>query len=221
MKNKTFLLSRYTGLLTRILILVFCSTQFMYAQAPTTDQSQSPYFHVISGGDKVEDFPLSCTSAEVNIVGPIADVTIRQSYRNEGQQPIEAIYVFPGSTRAAVYEMTMKIGDRLIKADIQEKNQARKTYEKAKSEGKRASLLEQHRPNVFQMNVANIMPGDIIEVEMKYNEFLIPEDKVYSFVYPTVVGPRFIDPDNNSNTLPAVVLYLRAVGDPTARIYGN
>jgi len=187
-----------------VLLLLMSTASIAFSQE--ADQSESPYFYVTSGGDKVEDFPLLSTTAEVNIVGPIADVTVTQKYKNDGALPIEAVYVFPGSTRAAVYEMTMKIGDRIIKADIQEKKQARKTYEKAKSEGKRASLLEQHRPNVFQMNVANICPGDVIEVEMKYNEFLVPEEKVYSFVYPTVVGPRFTGSNekDKGNTFPAI-----------------
>jgi hypothetical protein len=41
------------------------------------------------------------------------------------------------------------------------------------------------------MSVANIMPDDTIVVELKYTELLIPEDGVYEFVYPTVVGPRY------------------------------
>ena len=85
----------------------------------------------------------------------------------------------------------MTIGERTVIAHIEEAAKARQQYEAAKNEGKTASLLEQHRPNVFQMSVANIMPGDIIKVEMKYTEFLLPEDGVYSFVFPTVVGPRY------------------------------
>ena len=76
-------------------------------------------------------------------------------------------------------------------AKIEEKEKARQDYEKAREEGKRASLLEQQRPNVFQMNVANIMPGDRVEVILKYTELLIPEKGVYGFIYPTVVGPRY------------------------------
>lgn len=151
---------------------------------------ESPYF-IVSENSKAGEFPLLSNKATVNITGPIADVSVTQSYTNNGELPIEAIYVFPASTRAAVYHMEMKIGDRVIVADIKEKQKARQTYEKAKSEGKRTSLLEQHRPNVFQMNVANIMPGDIIDVTMKYTEFIIPEDQIYTFVYPTVVGPRY------------------------------
>jgi len=97
--------------------------------------------------------------------------------------------VFPTSTRAAVHAMKMTIGTRIITAKIEERKKAREDYEKAKSEGKTASLLEQQRPNVFQMNVANILPGDEIKVELSYTELLAPEDNVYEFVYPTVVDP--------------------------------
>ena len=67
----------------------------------------------------------------------------------------------------------------------------REIYEQAKAAGKSASLLEQKRPNVFQMNVANILPGDTIKVELDYTELLVPEDGVYELVYPAVVGPRY------------------------------
>ena len=155
------------------------------------DKTLSPYFFVKSDDPGIDALPLLSTRADVRIVGVIADVTVKQTYKNSGKKPLEAIYTFPASTRAAVYEMTMKIGKRLLKAEIQEKQKARETYEKAKKEGRSASLLEQQRPNVFQMNVANIMPGDLIEIEMKYTELLIPDDGVYEFVYPTVVGPRY------------------------------
>ena len=105
--------------------------------------------------------------------------------------PWKPIYVFPASTRAAVYAMKMTIGERTIQAKIKKRDEARQEYEQAKQQGKSASLLEQQRPNVFQMNVANIMPGDLVKVEMSYTELLVPTDKVYEFVYPTVVGPRY------------------------------
>ncbi len=156
-----------------------------------TDKTLSPYFFVKSDDPSLDQLPLKATSAQVNIAGVIADVAVTQEYANEGKRPIEAIYIFPASTRAAVYSMKMTIGERTIVAKIAEKEQARKDYEEAKQQGKSASLLEQQRPNVFQMNVANILPGDHIKVEMKYTELLIPEDGVYEFVYPTVVGPRY------------------------------
>ncbi len=155
------------------------------------DKTLSPYFFVKSENGKTDQLPLKGTSASVNIAGVIADVAVKQTYVNSGKNVIEAIYVFPASTRAAVYSMKMRVGDRLITAKIQEKEKARHDYEQAKSEGKNASLLEQQLPNVFQMNVANIMPGDTIDIEMCYTELLVPEQGVYEFVYPTVVGPRY------------------------------
>lgn len=169
------------------------------AQDANENKTLSPYFIVLSDNPQVDKLPLKNTFAEVNIAGVISDVTVHQVYKNEGQYALEAIYTFPASTNAAVYAMEMKIGTRVIKAKIEEKQKARNDYEQAKSEGKRTSLLEQDRPNVFQMNVANIMPGDEIEVTMKYTELLVPEGGVYKFVYPTVVGPRYSNESSNNS----------------------
>ncbi len=173
-----------------LLAAIFCSV-VSFGQNQDADKTLSPYFLVKGENPKEDKLPLKSTSAEVDIAGVIADVRINQVYTNEGPNPIEAIYVFPASTNAAVYAMEMKIGDRTIIAKIQEKKKARKNYEKALKQGKRASLLEQKRPNVFQMNVGNIQPGDEVTVTLKYTELLVPEAGTYSFVYPTVVGPRF------------------------------
>jgi len=164
------------------------------AQAQPTEEGNktlSPYFFVKSDDPSVDQLPLKSTSADVKVAGVIADVVVTQIYRNEGKAPLEAIYIFPASTRAAVYGMKMTIGNRTITAKIEERKEARRQYQEAKQQGKSASLLEQQRPNVFQMNVANILPGDVIEVELKYTELLIPTDGIYEFVYPTVVGPRY------------------------------
>lgn len=155
-----------------------------------SDKTLSPYFYVISENAETDKLPLKSTSASVEIASVIANVKVTQVYKNEGKKALEAIYIFPASTRAAVYDMKMTIGERTIQAVIKEREQARRDYEQAKQEGKSASLLEQQRPNVFQMNVANIMPGDEIKVELFYTEMLIPEKGIYEFVYPTVVGPR-------------------------------
>jgi Ca-activated chloride channel family protein len=159
--------------------------------AESDDKTLSPYFFVKSDDSTVEQLPLKSTSVTVNISGPIADVVVTQVYKNEGKKPIEAIYVFPASTRASVYGMKMTIGERTITAEVQKREEARHAYEQAKQEGKSASLLEQERPNVFQMNVANILPGDEIKTELRYTETVVPTEGIYEFVYPTVVGPRY------------------------------
>jgi Ca-activated chloride channel family protein len=158
---------------------------------PRADKTLSPYFFVEGGVPEVDRLPLKDTRVDVAITGVIADVTVRQTYENRGQRPIHARYVFPASTRAAVYGMTMVIGDLRIVAKIKEREQAKQDFESAKREGKSASLLEESRPNVFTMNVANVLPGDTIAVELKYTELVVPTGGVYEFVYPTVVGPRY------------------------------
>jgi Ca-activated chloride channel family protein len=151
----------------------------------------SPYFFVEEGDPSVDRLPLKATDVRVAINGVIADVVIRQRYANEGVRPINARYIFPASTRAAVHGMKMTVGDQVVIAKIKEKEAAKKEFEEAKRAGKSASLLSQHRPNVFSMSVANIMPKDIIDLELHYTELLVPTEGIYEFVYPTVVGPRY------------------------------
>ncbi len=177
-----------------VLLLVLFASVPAYGQMPekpADDKTLSPYFFVPGGDPEVDTLPLESTRADVDIAGVIARVHVTQVYKNTGKRPIEAIYVFPGSTRAAVFGMKMTIGERVIEATIEERQKARADYEAAKAAGQSASLLEQQRPNVFQMNVANIMPGDVINVELDYTELLVPEEGTYEFVYPTVVGPRY------------------------------
>ncbi|WP_424313743.1 VIT and vWA domain-containing protein [Haloferula sp.] len=159
------------------------------------DRSQAPHFEIAGDGENTEKFPLKATEVKATISGVIAEVTVQQTYANTGTTPIEATYIFPASTRAAVHGVEMRIGERVIVAEIQEKTKAKATYEKAKNENKTASLLEQERPNVFSMSVANILPGDEVKVTLNFSEKLTATDRVYEFVYPTVVGPRYSNKD--------------------------
>ena len=156
-----FLLCTALALFAALLLLVSPPTQADDSEAA---RAESPYFFVDSDDPSTDRLPLKSTAVDVRIAGVIADVTVTQHYRNEGQRPIEARYVFPGSTQAAVHAMTVRIGERLLVAKIKEKAAARIEYDTAKKEGRTSALLEQHRPNVFQMNVANILPGDDVAV---------------------------------------------------------
>ena len=168
------------------------------AGSEADDKTLSPYFFVKSEDPAIDQLPLKTTSVVANIAGVIADIKVTQVYRNEGKKALEAIYVFPASTKAAVYGMKMTIGERTITAKIKKREEARAAYEQAKQEGRSASLLEQQRPNVFQMNVANILPGDEIKTELQYTELIAPTAGVYEFVYPTVVGPRYSNQPANT-----------------------
>jgi len=167
-------------------------------EADRADEKLSPYFFV-QGDPAVDAFPLLKNEARVRIAGVISEVELTQVYKNDGKKTIEAVYVFPLGLKAAIHAMRMTIGERVIEARIEERGRAAKIYDTAKQEGKVASLLEQERPNVFQMKVANIMPGDRVEVLVKYTELLVPEKGIYEFVFPAVVGPRFTGESKNED----------------------
>ena len=178
-----------------LMAAILCLTFAAAAQTdPGPDKTLSPYFFV-KGDPSVDRLPLKETGVDIRVSGVIADVRVKQIYANDGSRPINATYVFPASTRAAVYGMRMRIGDEVIVAKIKEREQAKQEFERAKKEGKSASLLEQTRPNVFTMGLANLMPGEEVEIELRYTELLIPTDGQYQVVYPTVVGPRYASPN--------------------------
>lgn len=164
------------------------------------DKLLAPYFILQSEDAPLESFPLKSTEVITNINGIIAETTVIQTYSNNGDTPISARYVFPTSPNVTVHGMTMEIGNTVVTAQIKEKEEAKAVYEEAKSEGKSASLLEQQRPNVFTMDVANIMPGDIAKITLQYTELITPTDGLYEFVFPTVVGPRYAAPESSPSS---------------------
>ncbi len=135
--------------------------------------------------------PLEHTDVEAKIAGFITRVHVRQSFRNPYDRPIEAVYEFPLPQGAAVDEMIMRIGPRVLVGVMKEKDEARRIYTAARAAGERTALLEQKRPNVFQQSVANIQPGERIEIEIGYNEILDYVDGRFEFVFPMVVAPRY------------------------------
>jgi Ca-activated chloride channel family protein len=178
-------------LLLTCLPLVTAASARADAECTACDHSLAPRLWIPNADPARDRLPLKSSSADIVVEGAIARVTVTQRYGNAGTRPINARYVFPGSTRAAVHGLTMRIGERVIRAKIHEKEEAAKLFETAKQQGKHAALLAQKRPNVFMMDVANIMPGDEVDLTLQYSELLVPTAGVYELVYPTVVGPRY------------------------------
>lgn len=184
-----------------LFVFITFSDLTVYAEEETDDENKTgaPYFYVETQDPSVDCFPLKETNVTVDINGMIADIHVIQRYANEGTSPLNASYVFPASDKVTVHGMQMQIGNQLVTAQIKEKEEAEEEFEEAKEEGKSASLLEEERPNVFSMNVANIMPTDIVSIDLHYTELITPTDGVYQFVYPTVVGPRYVSPAVDEN----------------------
>ena len=136
--------------------------------------------------------PLEHTSVVADVAGLFSRVTVRQGFRNRGPDKIEAVYVFPLPENAAVDDMTLTVGDRTIRGTIRERQEARRVYDAARARGNVAALLDQERANIFTQSVANIEPGARITVEIRYANALRFDEGWYEFVFPMVVGPRYI-----------------------------
>ncbi len=132
------------------------------------------------------------TSVRMRINGLVARVSVRQSFENAGGDWAEGIYVFPLPDKAAVDHMRLLVGERVIEGEIREKEQARREYEQARREGRRTSLVEQQRPNLFTTKVANIAPGETVVVEIEYLEDLVFADGMFSLRFPLTLTPRYI-----------------------------
>src|SRR6185312_2133977 len=136
--------------------------------------------------------PLKHTDVKAEISGFLARVTVTQEFENNNKDRIEAVYSFPLPANAAVDDMTMNVGERIVRGKIMKREDARAAYEAAKNGGRVASLLDQERPNIFTQSVANILPGEQIKISISYVETLKYSDGSYEFVFPMVVGPRYI-----------------------------
>ncbi len=143
-------------------------------------------------GEPIGLCPLRQTDVRADVSGLFARVYVTQVFENPYAHKIEAVYTFPLSEHAAVDDMTMTIGERVIRGQIKEREEAARIYEEAKRAGHVASRLDQERPNVFTQYVANLEPGARIEIRLQYVERLDWEDGLFTFVFPTVVGPRYM-----------------------------
>src|SRR5262244_901031 len=145
-----------------------------------------------SDGRPRAECPLKHTDVKAEISGQLARVTVTQEFHNPFRDKIEAVYVFPLPQSAAVDDMTMIVGDHTVKGKIKRREEAQAIYEAAREAGQTASLLDQERPNIFTQSVANIAPGAEVKITISYVEFLKYEAGTYEFVFPMVVGPRYI-----------------------------
>ena len=162
--------------------------------------------------------PLQHTAVRANINGYISSVSVQQRFANPFDTKIEAVYLFPLPEKAAITEFLMIIGERKIRGILREKEEAQAIYEQARQLGYQASLLVQHRPNIFEQKVANIEPGKKIDVQIDYLHTLAYNDGWYAFVFPTVVGPRF-NPPAHGNPIRAVARAEPSKNDSTSVHY--
>ncbi|HZE72501.1 MAG TPA: VIT and VWA domain-containing protein [Pyrinomonadaceae bacterium] len=188
--------------LRRAIVLVAISVASIFALTLFTDSQQIVLAQgggdagslqvVDSAGKPKGSCPLKHTDVKAEISGFLSRVSVTQEFENPYQEKIEAVYTFPLPQAAAVDDMTMIVGDRTVRGKILRREEAQAVYDAAKAGGRVASLLDQERPNIFTQSVANILPGEQVKITISYVETLKYEDGSYEFVFPMVVGPRYI-----------------------------
>lgn len=182
-----------------LLVLLFVFLSFASIAKAQTQITEGSLEVLDDKGKPVGLCPLKHTDVKAEVSGFIARVTVTQQFVNPFDKKIEAVYAFPLSERAAVDDMTMIIGDRIIRGKIMKREEAAAVYNQAKTEGKVASLLEQQRPNIFTQHVANIVPNAEVKIVISYVEYLKYDGGSYEFVFPMTIGERYI-PASQTNT---------------------
>ncbi len=182
-----------------LLLLIPCMTLGVANASPTTALgTQTRPSELQSGGlllrraDGLRAAPTLATDVEIKVTGLVGRTRVTQRFYNPTRDWVEAVYVFPLPEKAAVDSLKMTIGDRVLEGRVQECAKARATFEKARSEGRKASLVEQERPNIFTTTVANIGPGENVEIVLSYQEVLRYDHARFSIRFPMVVAPRYI-----------------------------
>jgi Ca-activated chloride channel family protein len=172
--------------------------------AASSKSDNSPQLKIVGKDGAVTGFvPLRHTSVKTEISGFVARISVTQEFENVLPNAVEAIYVFPLPHDSAVDGMSMRVGDREIRAVIHEREEARKIYEAARNAGHTTALLDQERPNIFTQSVANIPPNSKVEVNLSVIELLKYEAGTYEFAFPLVVGPRYIPGASQGQKQPA------------------
>ncbi|MBI4854005.1 MAG: VWA domain-containing protein [Acidobacteria bacterium] len=186
------------------LLLLLTSLSFIQAQVPINNREDNnlkvlpdrPGEGVmVARGKNTNPIPLKQTDVKMSVFGFVASVDVEQTFINSFPEKIEAIYIFPLPTNAAVDDMEITIGKRKIRGEIKTREEARREYEQARDSGNRAALLEQERPNIFMTAIANIEPNSQIVVKIHYTERIAYDDGGFRFSFPMVVAPKYIPGD--------------------------
>src|SRR5580700_2654089 len=146
---------------------------------------------LLRDGEQYVEAPRLATDIDITVSGPTSRARVTQIFNNPTANWVEAVYVNPLPDGGAVDTLKMVIGDRIVVGEIKERVEAKAIYEEAKRAGRKATLIEQERPNIFTNSVANIGPGETIVVQIEYQEPVRRTGNESSLRVPLVVAPRY------------------------------
>lgn len=205
------------------------------ASANNSSDSSMIRYQSMESEQTFEQLPLS-TDIEMHVNSIVSRVSVKQTFKNNSSEWLEGVYQFPLPDNAAVDTLKMHIGERVIEGEVQEKEQAERTYQKAKNNGQRASIVHQTRANLFTTKLANIAPGESITVQIEFQNLINVDSTMFSLRMPLGITPRY-DPNSdllndsstekkaNTKTLPNELTQFNTAAEPNRpvniRIYLN
>ena len=195
MINKWHLCDRLVGL-TLVIIFIFSASVPLRAEyspkqpSINLDDVESGQL-LMRSGNKLSSAILLSTDIKIAVAGSTSRTIVSQRFINTSETWAEGVYVFPIGENAAVDTLKLRIGKKFIEGIIKEKFEAKVIYEEAKAEGKKASLIEQQKPNLFTNNIANIGPGEVVVVQIEFQSKLISKDGTWELRVPLVSAPRY------------------------------
>jgi len=178
-----------------------------------TELTQGSFVYRVAAQDGGSPISISLpleTDVQMTVSGWVNRVKVKQTFKNISGEWLNGSYLFPLPNEAAVDHMKLLIGSRVIEGQIKERLEAKRIYEQAKSAGKRASLVEQNRPNIFKTSVANLGPDELLVVEISYQELVDYDEGEFSLRFPMVVNPRYYPAGGNEQ--PDDFDYQRIIG---------
>ena len=195
MINKWHLCDRLAGLTLVIIFILSISVPLRAEYSPkqpsiNLDDVESGQL-LMRSGNKLSSAILLSTDIKIAVAGTSSRTIVSQRFINTSETWAEGVYVFPIGENAAVDTLKLRIGEKFIEGIIKEKFEAKVIYDEAKAEGKKASLIEQQKPNLFTNNIANIGPGEVVVVQIEFQSKLISKDGTWELRVPLVSAPRF------------------------------
>ena len=195
MINKWHLCDRLVGLTLVIIFILSASVPLRAEYSPkqpsiNLDDVESGQL-LMRSGNKLSSAILLSTDIKIAVAGSSSRTIVSQRFINTSETWAEGVYVFPIGENAAVDTLKLRIGEKFIEGIIKEKFEAKVIYEEAKAEGKKASLIEQQKPNLFTNNIANIGPGEVVVVQIEFQSKLISKDGTWELRVPLVSAPRY------------------------------
>lgn len=211
----------FATLLQKLLILAAFILFMSYVQSVTAGEAtemeqvgQGTLFYRGAHDGQYRTAPVLSTEVDMRVTGFVNRAHIVQTFTNDSSDWVEGVYVFPLPENAAVDHMQMRIGERVIQGKIKERAEAKKIYQKAKAQGKRTSLLEQERPNMFTTSVANIGPGEQVKIEIELQQTLRYDEGQFHLRFPLAITPRYI-PGHRTASAPG---HINASSLPTDQV---